>query len=124
MNIEQTLVAYLVTVPALTALVSSRVYPLVLPQNAALPAIAYQRISGPREHSHSGPSGLAHPRIQLACWAATYAEAKAVAAALRQGIDGNRTFCQACFVESDIDDYEPETKLWRVIVDAVVWHSE
>ena len=58
MAIEAGLYAHLVGSAGVTALVATRVYPLLVPQDATLPAIAYQRISGPRDHTHDGPSGV------------------------------------------------------------------
>src|SRR3989337_3754737 len=66
------------------ALVGTRGVRLVVPQDATIPAIMYQRISGSPERSHSGFSGLSETRFQFTCEADTYASAKAVAQALRR----------------------------------------
>lgn len=129
MIIEESLVAKLLATAAVTALVGARIEPLVLSQGATLPAIVYQRISGPRVRSHSGPSGLAHPRIQFTCWGSTYLQAKSVAKALRQTFDGFKDLAASpaiggLFVENDLDDYEEETQTYQVIVDVIAWHSE
>ncbi len=122
--IEQTLRSYLLAQPAIAALIGERVYPLVLPQGAALPAITYQRISSVRESSHEGPSGLAHPRFQLNCWSGTYAGARAMADAVRPSVNATRSLGQATFLVDDHDDYDPETGLYRVILDVILWHGE
>jgi len=125
MTIEELLVARLTGYPALAALVGNRVYPLVLPQNVALPAMTYQRISTLRVRSHSGPSGLAHPRFQFACWADSYAEAANVTRVLRLALDGFKlTPGGAALSENEIDDYEAETGRWRINADYIIWHSE
>lgn len=73
---------------AVAALVAGRVYPLVVPQQVSRPAIAYQRISGPRTYSHSGPT-LAFARFQITCEGTTYAEACRVAAVVRVALERN-----------------------------------
>ena len=87
-TIEAAQYAYLVADADLAALVGTRLYPLLIPQEAALPAVAYQRISGPRILAHDGPTGAAEARIQYTITGASYSSAKAVAAAIRRAVDG------------------------------------
>ena len=87
MSIEESVVARMLAYDELTDLIGEgadmRLYPLVIPQDAALPAVAYQKISSPKTQSHSGSSNLAHSRFQFTCAADTYAEVKEVANAVR-----------------------------------------
>jgi hypothetical protein len=127
--IEEDLITYLYSGAAVTALVGQRVTPLRMDQGADLPAITVQRIDGPRVRSLTGPSGLAHPRFQLDCWGSTYASVKAVATAVRQRLDGYRglmgsTTVGGVSLESDQDDFEPDTGLYRVSMDFIIWHKE
>lgn len=127
--IEEDLVAWLKTRPLVNDLVLGRIYPMVLPQDPTFPALVYQRVSAVREESQSGPSGLAHPRIQFSCWGAEYPAAKRLSEALRKTLDGfngtmngRRVF--RCKVENDIDDKEDLSNRHRVIVDVMIWHRE
>lgn len=86
--IEASLRMFVIADPAVSALVGPRVYTLKLPQTPQYPAVVYQRISGPRMHSHDGATGLAEGRWQFTAWARRYQDAKAVADALRQRMDG------------------------------------
>jgi hypothetical protein len=52
--IEAALRAVLIAHPDVAALAGGRIYPLILPQNPTLPAIAYQRISNLADSTH-GP---------------------------------------------------------------------
>lgn len=124
--IEQAIVSLLQTH---VTLVSNRIYPLVMPQNSPLPTVVYQRISGPRIYSQSGASGLAYPRFQFSCWGTTYASVKAVAEQVRQALSGYRGIVegvsiQGAFIAGDVDDFEPDTGLYRSTLDFIIWHSE
>ena len=113
----------------LVTLVSTRIYPLILPQNPTLPAVTFQRIDGPRESALSAEMGLAHPRIQVDSWGKTYASAKAVATQVRGALQ--RWSSEAvdpvvldCLLESDEDGYEPDANIYRVRADYIIWHRE
>lgn len=135
MTVEVGLMVYLEADAPLAALVGTRLYPNVLPQrNLTLPAIVWQRIATTRVNSLSGPSGLATPRFQFTCWAATYAAAQAVAEALRTALDGYTGAAGAytvsdAILEDEGDMYEPsiglkEKEAYGVRVDYTIWHPE
>jgi hypothetical protein len=128
-ELETVLFTRLSTYAGLIALTSTRIYPLIMPQNPTLPAVTYQRIDGPRESAFSAEMGLAHPRIQVDSWAKTYAGAKAVATQVRTALQ--RWSSEAvdpvvldCLLESDGDEYEPDANIYRVRQDWIVWHRE
>lgn len=75
MSLETGLVSELQNAPQIAGLIGTRVYPLVVPQDATLPAIAYQLITGRGIIAHDGPTSLSNKRIQLACVGSTYAAA-------------------------------------------------
>ena len=113
----------------LTALIGSRVYPLKMPQKPTLPAVSYQRIDGPRESAIASDMGMAHPRMQVDCWASTYAGVKAVAtqvrAALQRWSDAAASpVVLDSLLESDQDLYEAEVEIYRVSMDFIIWHRE
>lgn len=131
--IEEALRGILVADGTVSGLVSTRVYPLVLPQNVTLPAIAYQRISGAREHTHDAVGDLARPRFQFSSFATTYSAAKAIANAVREALDNYRgtasgVVIQGIYVENEIDIFnlseDQADSTYGVLVDATVWHQE
>lgn len=129
MSIESGLYTHLTNDPDVSALVGDRIYPLLVPQDASLPAIAYQRISTGREEAHTGPSGLCSARIQLTCIADSYESAKSVADAVRKSLDGFSgtmgTFeVGACFVVNDRDDWASSFDVPVVRLDVIIWHKE
>ncbi len=134
-TIEEAVVARMAGYAGLTALIGSgsamRLYPLVIPQDAALPAIAYQKISSPKEQSHSGSSHLARSRLQLTCEAETYAGVKAVAAQVREcwwGFAGTVAGVRidGCEIANDTDTTLERQAVTTPVVrlDVLIWHYE
>jgi hypothetical protein len=86
--IERAVRAHLIATAGVQTLVADRVYSFRKPQGAATPYIVFQRISGERLHTLDGPTGRAHPRIQIDAYATTYPAARAIADAVRAALDG------------------------------------
>ena len=119
MTFAETLYSYLITYPGLVALVAARVYPTKLPQEPTLPAVTYQRVSDVPEYSHD-PGGSHALRVQVTCWAATYAAAEAVAVEVVSAADGwHAAMGGAAFVENMIDLSNPETGVYQVGIDVM-----
>jgi len=129
MSIETGLVTHLTADDGVSALIGARMYPLVSPQDAALPVLVYQKISGKPDYTHAGASGLARARFQFTCQAASYARAKALAAAVRASLSGfsgtmDATAVGAVFVENDRDGWSEAFKAPVVRVDVMIWYQE
>lgn len=127
MTLEEGLVTFLKAFSP--AIAGGRIHPLELPQGTALPAVTYQRISGPRVRTLSGPGGKARARIQLDGWANTYAEAKALATQLRQALDGYKGLMGTVQVDNvsldtDWDRNDPEREIKGVGMDFEFSHVE
>lgn len=69
--------------PAVAAVVVvggvKRIYPVVVPQNTPLPYIRYQTISDPRSEHLQGYDGARVVRVQVDCFASSYATARGLA---------------------------------------------
>lgn len=110
---------------------SDRIYPKRLPQGATLPAITYLLASDPTEHTHSGPSSLAHPRYQLNCWAegeGGYLAAHSLAEEVRAALDGYRGLpagveIQAALSENSRDNDDADTGRHWVSLDFIIWYT-
>ena len=105
-----------------TTLVSTRIYPLKLPQNSTYEAISYQRISNTPT---DGSTALRNSRWQINCWADTYAESQALAlavkAALEEYSDTTATpGIKEGHVANEQDDYDDDAKVFRTIVDVIL----
>lgn len=131
LTLEESIYAKLSTTSGVTALVSTRIYPDVIPQDIAMPAVAYQRITAVREMAHDGPSGLASVRVQFTIAAASYSSAKAIAAVIRTTLDGfsgtmgsGGCTVEGAFVENDYDGYNQEGGEYVVRVDVMFLFKE
>ncbi|HEG43246.1 MAG TPA: DUF3168 domain-containing protein [Phycisphaerales bacterium] len=87
-TIEKAIYSLLSGDPTLSALVGTRIDPMIVPQGTAMPAVTYMQIPSWRDNTLDGPSGLVRSRWQINCWALTTAEARTVSNAVRQAIAG------------------------------------
>jgi len=117
--IEADIIETLTDSEAVDGLVEGRVYALTRPQEDPLPAIVWQRISTVPQNSLNGFSGLDEVRIQFSCYAETLLQAKELAAAMRSALNGNSELKSTCVME--MDDQDPETRNFRVLVDFNFW---
>jgi hypothetical protein len=129
MTIEEGLVAFLLAQSGITTLIGTRIMPAPLRQNVQLPAISYQLISVRDDVLHDGPQGLPDTRIQLDCWADTYAGAKTLAATVKTAVHGYKgtmgtVSVQRAKVENVVDGFEPNTGRQRVIMDVLLMYQE
>lgn len=86
MEIEEAFTAYLLAIPALTALISGRLYPSRRPQGALLPAVTYIDVSDEKLHTLAGQSKQESPVKQFTVYAATKPSAKAVANQIKSAL--------------------------------------
>ncbi len=125
MSIENVIYQHLINHAGLAPLVGARVYPLMLPQDSPLPAIVYQRISTVPEITHGDTSPISRSRFQFSCWAGDYDAARDVAVQLRAALHGTGlTQVGPALLQNEIDDYEPTTRLVRIICDYSTWEGE
>ena len=87
-NVEKHLNSKLLATTGVTALVSTRIYPVQAPQNASFPYIVYSRTATRFINAGDGYSGTGVASITLASWADSYMGAKALADTVRAGLDG------------------------------------
>lgn len=99
---------------------SARISPLIKAQNITMPAVTLQRTSTTPTNSidPSPHTGLDQTRVQIDCWADSYAGARALASACRTALQNAGHPCVGEF-----DNYDPETDpgLYRLTLDFSVW---
>ena len=99
-----------------------------------MPAIAYQQISGPRDHVMDGVSGLVNSRYQFNCWAESYAGAKNLSEAVRIELDSysgtvNSREIEVIHLDNEgdmpmvVDDIEKLNRYGKRL-DFIVWYKE
>lgn len=120
---------YILVNDSTVSAITTRCYPVTIPQSPTYPLILYTKISGMRDHTLGGASGHAHPRFQVEAWAETYSGAKTLADAIRDALDDysgtvSGTVIHSCLIDSERDVYESEIEIYRVIQDYFVWHEE
>lgn len=130
MSLETGLRAQLVGDATVTGLVSSRVYPEIMPQNVQYPAISYQRISTTRTQFLTGVDDFTKVRIQVDCWDESYSGVKSLASAVKSALDG-KTLLGAvtvhhCFMSSmsDLSEVSGDREDRRVSMDFIVYIDE
>lgn len=112
MNVETALFSLLTGDAGVGALVSTQVYPLILPQGHTLPAITYQAVSGAEGYTQAGGDGLHDYRQQFDLYAATFLEAASLRDAVDALMSGHRGaigatgfFLQGAFKLFERDNY-------------------
>lgn len=115
----------LVNAAPVAAIVGTRVYPLVLPQGIADPAITYQYITGQSVITTDGPVGLFVGTVQIGCWAPTYLAADALYETVRAFLTSYAdNTSQGIFIDPRPDFYDNVAKLFRRTADFSIWHKE
>lgn len=96
------------------------VYPLTMPTGATLPGMAYQFISQMPLRHHSG-AGMVRRRLQVSCWANTYAAAVTLGDSVIAALDLNQSNIELITAENISDFKDAEAEKYRRIVEFFVW---
>lgn len=106
----------------LQGLVSDRVYPSGTAATTT-PYITYQRITAIEQTSldtNGGTGNLYNTIMQIDVWASSYGAAQTLAESVKTALKG---WSNQNVVQSELDEYEQDTKLHRVLLDVSIWHS-
>ena len=123
--VEEAIIERAWNAPGLKSLIgrglAMRLYPQMLPQNSAYPAVTYSCVSSQRETAMGVDPGIVSARYQFSAWASSYQEARDLAEQLRLTYQRWRDKLGAVdildtFIE-DMDDLPPE-----LVNDVVVHH--
>jgi len=115
-------------------ILGARIHWVRRPQDQdALPACVLQRITGLPGYHTKGPDGLVKSRVQIDVWGETYTSCKAAARSIISAISGysgevSGTKFQGIFIDGNRDmpdeDNDANNRLFRVSIDALIWHTE
>jgi hypothetical protein len=96
------------------------VYPLTMPTGATLPGMCYQFISEVPMRHHGG-ADMVRRRLQVSCWANTYAGAVTLGDQVRAALDLNQSNIELITAENISDFKDAEANKYRRIVEFYVW---
>lgn len=126
----ETLVSRLKQDNAIYSIVAGRIYPEIIPQTAALPAIAYEVSSCLPMTNASGTDSTSQTNISLVIVAATYAAARdlanAVFSVLTRSVDGFGNvwhLTSQSDVPGNIAPGQDIYESYMVAQDYTVWHT-
>ena len=128
-TIEDALFTLLTGDSGVAALISNRLYPLVVPDGATLPAVAYQQISLVPMKTHSGPDDLRHERYQFTIHGSGYDSARAVKRALIDCMDGyggdlGSVSIKEIQVQNEYDGFNLDSDMATARMDVIVHFKE
>ena len=128
-DLELAVYSILTSDGTVAGLVAARVYPNVVPQDVALPAIAYQRLSATRVYAHDGEAGYARARVQVTCMDDDFSGVKALVAAVQGALSGYRATVVgqkvfSSFMVNEFDTFTRVNGLHSVRCDFMMAYSE
>lgn len=129
-DIEDAIYTTLSTHAGLSALVSTRIYRVKLPQNPTLPAVTFTRISKVPEHAMGSDPTTKHSRWQFSCWATTQSGTVAVAKQVEAAMSRKRATVESVVIQDVLlentgpDLYEDDTKSHQLPVDLMIHYEE
>lgn len=114
-DICQALYEYLSADADIKNRVKGRIYPIVLPQDAPLPAIVYSPVLANYDSALQGDTGFVRQTIQFVSHDKTYKKTRELSRLIKKALqdyqgDMNGLFIQAVFVKSDYE-YNGNTAL-------------
>lgn len=115
---------------ALTALISTRLNPVRIPQESSFPAVSYQLVSEIPNPTKSGHSRTEFARVQVNAYGVTLASAESVASAIRNAFEAvtlpatfNSIKCQTIEFDGELqtaDDTAAFAGLYQISQDYII----
>jgi hypothetical protein len=107
---EAVLRTALVSSTAVTAIIGTRIYPVLAPASAALPLVTWRRSGIERGQTLAGPAGLPRVSVEFSIYGTTYEQARELADAMRVVLDGyggtvDNTTVRQTSLEDESDDF-------------------
>ena len=114
-DISQAVFEYLKTRDEIVGRVGDRIYPIVLPQNADLPAIVYSPVLAHYDSALQGDTGFVRQTMQFVCHDTTYKKSRELSRMVKKAFqDYHGDMCglwiEAVFIKTDYE-YNGNTAL-------------
>lgn len=106
----------------LGSLVGGRLYPGVVPANAAFPFAMYTLVSADPQQHLGGEAGLTQYRYQIDVFSPQKSVVDTLALQIRGAMNAAARFRSTCAMQQD--DYDDDALLHRVILDFNVWKTQ
>ncbi len=127
-SIKQALYEYLRDYP----IAGGNVYPSILPEAPAYPAVTYQQVGVTRQKNYCGTHPHVRTSFQLDAWGLTPTEAENCATQVRLALIDQRgqwggspgVWVDDVRIENEFDLHDLEPGLYRVSMDVTIWHLE
>ena len=103
---------------AIASICGDRIYPKRMPQGASVPAVVYTMNEITPVKSLSGESGLDIGIVEIVCWSQDYAQAHALAAAVRSAFAASGIAAMTGTLK-DVED--KETRNFGVLMNLNAW---
>jgi hypothetical protein len=129
LSIESVLYDRLSGYSGLTALVSTRIYPNVAPQNVTVPYITFRRVSSVRDSGFGTDLGTVTDRFQFDAFDTTYSGLRSIVEQLRAALQRWTTtgppVVEGVFMENTQETFDAEpVLLHRAITDFRIHYQE
>jgi hypothetical protein len=128
--IETSLFTRLSGFGGLSALVATRIYPMLLPQEPQYPAVTYAFVSGVPVAAMGADTGVTRKRLRVTAWSKTYAEMTSVADQVRLCLERWRgtvggVVIQDTYVDNDsLDLFDDISRVYYRPLDFILVHQE
>lgn len=117
--LEQNIKSVIGSQPAITALIGTRSYPVILPTAPTLPALTFQ-IVGSSSYQTLTSAGMQRIRLQIDCWGQSYASAVTLRDAVVTSLDGYQDQDLQMLLLSKVDYFEKDALQYRALVEFYV----
>lgn len=127
--LEEALLNFLKTRPAIAEATQGRVYAIEMPQRCAMPAVTFTDVATTPVSQLDGAGTRRGSRIQVDCWGNGYEQAKQLARSVREALDGYIGEWSGLGVaveflgQRDSRWRRGKLALYRVTAEFRVWHS-
>ena len=124
MNLDVTLTTHVKAYAAVTAIQSTRFFPVNFPPGVTMPCSTYQLISQPHQQAINRAIGQIDSHYQIDCWASDYDGARNLTLAMKAALlafTGSGIYGMA-FNMVNVSR-EPDSSLFRGIVDVTIAHA-
>jgi hypothetical protein len=128
--IIEDIAAFLAADAGVSALIGTRIYPMLLPQNATKPAVVYSQVSGVRVTTHDKAKNFTDQVYQLQCIADDPKSVKNLSEKVRQAMEGfqgtmGATNVQGVFMTAERDaPYQLDSLTYRTDLDFRLYFLE